>query len=600
MSKDIPSVLRVARRRLLDIAEYEMLTDFEWQSKMQRWSLHFRLNISDIDHPHIASTQDWYALVSASYPSGDIIICPAMNNGISVTFPHQTFNAENKDVPWRQGVVCVNTSMNKWGRKELTDEPTDDEDKLAWHIQRTVDWLKAAAADKLVQTGDPFELPCLPPTRRNEVIVFNEGTDTLSKWKQITQISGMAELKPIENEYYVIERFGKEQAELNYQWGKGITDKRSLPVTAIWVRLQDLPITYPYQLPRTWGELIEIASQQRIPLIQLLTEQLQKCKSNYPTFILLGFPVAANYGGEDHSLYWMALKMPELPSAKGYRNRNYINDHQLKSLFHVGSPLKWCLTQNWHKDQISTRGKLSKSLAESNIVMIGAGAIGSTLSELLIRLGADKITIVDRDILDIGNLCRHVLSMADVRHGKACRLAERLNNISPHVTAEYRGKTLQDVLQYESSLLSGADVIIDTTGDDQVIHLLSNTVDLINKRFISLSVGLEAKRLYCFGGKVNTLDDFATSFFAKHRSWLTKDKEQAASLTLPREGIGCWHPVFPARYDEILTLLTSIVKDIEIFTSEDTGMRLIVAERLFDEMGNMVGININRTDSDGI
>jgi len=594
MIKELPRALRAARRRLLDIPEYEMISDFEWLSKMQRWSLHFRLNLSGIVHANIPASQEWYALVDDRFPHGHIIICPATDNGINATFQHQMFNAPSKDGPWREGVICVNTSLNKWGRKELTNEPVDDEDKLGWHVQRTVDWLKAAATDSLVNPGEPFELPCLPPTKQQEIVIFCEGTEMLATWQQSAERSGIAQLKPVGDERYIIEAFGDKQGSVKYRWGKYIGDKTTSSVRGLWVRFNRVPTMYPYQLPQTWAELLDVADKQHIPLYELLVEQLKQCKSVHPTFILLGFPIPAIYGGADHSMYWMAVRMPELPPTKGFRNLRRVSDHQLKALFQRGAALKWCVSQNWHRDEISTRGKLSKAMSDAKLVIIGAGAVGSSLSEILVRLGMEHLTILDGETLTAGNLCRHTLSLTDIRYAKARRLADRLNSLSPHVKAEYRAETLQQVLQREPSIFTDSTLVIDTTGNDDVIYQLAANGTLEDKQVFSISLGLEANRLYCYGGVLQKDKYFAERFFSALQPWLLKDQQQASLEAMPREGIGCWHPVFPARYDDLLLLLNAVIREIERRIEELTALKFVVIEKQVDASGNFVGITLIR------
>ena len=46
--------------------------------------------------------------------------------------------------------------------------------------------------------------------------------------------------------------------------------------------------------------------------------------------------------------------------------------------------------------------------------------------------------------------------------------------------------------------------------------------------------------------------------------WLKKDLEENKGVELPREGIGCWHPLFPARLDIYSFLLQLLLKRLEL------------------------------------
>lgn len=46
------------------------------------------------------------------------------------------------------------------------------------------------------------------------------------------------------------------------------------------------------------------------------------------------------------------------------------------------------------------------------------------------------------------------------------------------------------------------------------------------------------------------------------RPWLQKDLEERGDEELPREGIGCWHPVFPATATDIDLMVSMALKTI--------------------------------------
>ena len=72
--------------------------------------------------------------------------------------------------------------------------------------------------------------------------------------------------------------------------------------------------------------------------------------------------------------------------------------------------------------------------------------------------------------------------------------------------------------------------------------------------------------------------------------WLQREREESSGIELPREGIGCWHPVFPARADDIWMMAGIAAKYIEssvvIGVAEPT---LTVFEQQF-ENGLFTGI----------
>ena len=62
------------------------------------------------------------------------------------------------------------------------------------------------------------------------------------------------------------------------------------------------------------------------------------------------------------------------------------------------------------------------------------------------------------------------------------------------------------------------------------------------------------------------------------------DREAWGNKELPWEGMGCWSPVFPARYDDVTLLATTAVKELAQAVNEDVwGERLVSYEQQFDQ-----------------
>src|SRR3954470_911138 len=78
-------------------------------------------------------------------------------------------------------------------------------------------------------------------------------------------------------------------------------------------------------------------------------------------------------------------------------------------------------------------------LAAARVLLIGCGALGTTIAEQLVRAGIGFLRIVDRDIVELTNLQRQVLfDEKDVQQGspKAVAAAERLRKVNSDVTIE--------------------------------------------------------------------------------------------------------------------------------------------------------------------
>ncbi|ELW9008161.1 ThiF family adenylyltransferase, partial [Campylobacter upsaliensis] len=74
-------------------------------------------------------------------------------------------------------------------------------------------------------------------------------------------------------------------------------------------------------------------------------------------------------------------------------------------------------------------------IENSHAVILGAGALGSAVSEMLVRAGIGKLTIIDRDYVEQSNLQRQQLYTeedAAKKLPKAIAAEKRLKEINSH------------------------------------------------------------------------------------------------------------------------------------------------------------------------
>jgi hypothetical protein len=202
------------------------------------------------------------------------------------------------------------------------------------------------------------------------------------------------------------------------------------------------------------------------------------------------------------------------------------------------------------------------------ICLLGAGAVGSVVAELLVRAGCYQLTVFDDDRLNAGNLVRHSLSLSDTLELKAQALARHLNSVSPHARVDYINSAFPPSDTQGLARLRVADVVLDCTGSDDTIQEMG-TFDWVGRKcFASLSIGARAKRLFVFGVRSETFP--ISDFRSRLDPWLMLEMEEmSVAPEFPREGVGCWHPVFPARADDIWLLAAAAVKALVPYLKQD-------------------------------
>lgn len=82
---------------------------------------------------------------------------------------------------------------------------------------------------------------------------------------------------------------------------------------------------------------------------------------------------------------------------------------------------------------------------DTHVLLIGAGSVGSTAAEMLVRSGVRRLTVVDFDTVEPANLSRTVYRAMDVGRPKTVALADRLTAIAPDLTLALIDTPLQEL-----------------------------------------------------------------------------------------------------------------------------------------------------------
>jgi adenylyltransferase/sulfurtransferase len=116
-----------------------------------------------------------------------------------------------------------------------------------------------------------------------------------------------------------------------------------------------------------------------------------------------------------------------------------------------------------------------RRLSAASAVLVGCGALGSVAAELLARAGVGRLTIIDRDYVELSNLQRQFLfdeqDAADALP-KAVAAERRLRRINSSIDVSGVVDDLRP--RNASELLAGADVILDGTDNFEARFLMND------------------------------------------------------------------------------------------------------------------------------
>ena len=178
-----------------------------------------------------------------------------------------------------------------------------------------------------------------------------------------------------------------------------------------------------------------------------------------------------------------------------------------------------------------------EALADTTVAIVGLGAVGSLLAEMLIRSGVGALTFVDGRVVRPGNCIRHVATPADVGRSKAEAVRDRivaaglLNEKQARKSLNPQTEMLTSAAAAEK-LFEDHDLVIDATGNGPATALVSTASRILDKPAITVCLQR--------GGAVARVDRFPLRDGETHHDPLPPAEHEAVL----REG-GCGDPVSP-------------------------------------------------------
>lgn len=559
----LPAPISIARRHLDQLDGITITGEFAWIPTEDAWSLTLNIQIEESDNKDVPLTTSWFLFVSPAYPLGIIKLRPATQGGIAVTFPHQDHNGAAKGVPFRRGGLCLEAPTGT-----ESSEPFDAIRRLAWHVRRAREWIQGAAQGTLRAAGDRFELPYWPNTRDDLTISFDEAVLANTRPSNL----GWLELASVNPRHLVCigTTDGRSRSLSASSFGSYVT--KGARQTGVWLRCPRIPIVTPWGAPETWAELRVALRGMGLDLETLFSFAARRKAHT----MLLGFPIPAVVGGPDTEMWWQALTLPDLRRAsKTPRAKR----RRIKALGSFAASdadkIQWIPTENVSRTRLGARSNFGERISNVSIAIVGAGALGSMLVDMLVRGGCERLHILDPQSLAMGNLVRHSLDMRSLGGSKASALATRANASMPYVTASSASALLSTSAVAARDELEQYDVIVDCTGSDFTLRALAQIVFRAPKLIVSASVGRHARRLFFFSTKSTNFpfDDFKRLI----APWLESETSTSDRVW---EGAGCWHPVSQARVDwlsiaaatsaRLLSEALSVAPELQVFEHEES------------------------------
>ena len=251
------------------------------------------------------------------------------------------------------------------------------------------------------------------------------------------------------------------------------------------------------------------------------------------------------------------------------------------------------------KEMFFGRGALCPILAGKHIALVGLGAIGSIVADVLTHSGIQYIGLWDGDIVEPGNICRSSYQLRDLGQSKVDAIKTKIQSINPFVNiseviphgywsydanfSNYVNGTFYGNVNYNNQeeavkQLDNFDLIIDCTGSNEMLHFLSYAASNID--IISMCITNHANDLLCI-----TNND--GNPFELRKAYLSRIEQDTKNFYI--EGEGCYSPTFLANNCDIASLVNLALRDLNLSMDKGTLMhstiysyseRGIIADRI--------------------
>ncbi|KQS49510.1 ThiF family adenylyltransferase [Sphingomonas sp. Leaf198] len=555
----IPHDLAAAIESLPEDPRFEILDGWVDRGKGV-WSFRFRAELSVTATVHMPEWTGWHVIATGAASDREFDIYPDADAGIVATFPHQNFNGEPPEGrPWRTGKPCLERPAAVFRREGWAGEPNEAGERLIWRIGRLFAWIDAAAQDRLLTDGDPLELPMYPTLDTSSVLGFRETAADIDWWVTPDQHWGFATIAEIPGARataVIADFMDPHRRSIRRVPWSGAIPFVEKAVDAVWLTLPGLVVFAPWRTAATWRELSELCDGVSIDLASILADagarlrRTQRRKHATPVLLLIGFPLEAEIGGPTERFHWIAVKNLRLCTRDdvrmGFSGSPEARRAWDRELATSNRRLEWQRTANWAPDQLRKRGEAEDGVRAKSVLVIGCGTLGAAVAENLLRMGVTRMGLLDHDTIHVGNLSRHLLTMSDAGRGKAERMAVRLNLAAPDANVVAMPFSFPPAKAADADRLKEWDVIVDCTASDAVLHDMASFPWGTERIFVSLAMTWQAEGLFAYTASetgfpaIDAMERYAAVS-------PTPEIERVGEM----EGIGCWHPVFPATADDV-------------------------------------------------
>ena len=366
-------------------------------------------------------------------------------------FAHTRFKGE-PHVQWGNSICLHQAPEAEW-------QPSDG---MYGFCDRMHDWFAAAGAGQL----DPDDAPLHPP-------VIYSGTDlcVVAQVDAPAITSGVPWLGRANMQAVGERRLDLVGWTALSEWEHNPARETSDAFALV------LPRALPLEFPTKVWELTKALRNAGADLAFLLPALRLTALSTLPgrpALMVIGAPMRRRAAGEplrQHLTAWrLDGKQVDLLRAYALKGGELEVDAVVEWM--VGASVEWCRVLEDRPEIVNRRDERSPAswVRGRRVLLLGCGALGSSVAELLVRAGAASLTLVDNGLVKPGILVRQRYADPDIGNLKSYSLQDRLRTLGLgcEVAARYADLAKEAALKGEEEF----DLVVDATASRSVAHRL--------------------------------------------------------------------------------------------------------------------------------
>lgn len=390
-------------------------------------------------------------------------------------FLHKRF-AGTPHVQWGSYVCLYQSIESEW-------MPADG---MYGFFERVDEWLAAAGAGRLDPEDGPLHPPVAYSVASTKVVVDADTPDTEDQlWV------GRADLVTK----------GPQRRDLVAWVSLADWDSVEVHGTPAMAILLNSPL--PSEYPKSVNDLLKSVEQAGVSfglIFSTLRLVAALVPAGEPGYLVLGAPMRRKAAGEplcQHLTVW-EIEADALNRVRAYAQA--IDDEAERrrevAEWMVAAKVGWCTVLENRPEIVNRRDRdaTAEALTGKHVVLLGCGALGSAVAEMVVRAGAARLRLLDNSIVRPGLLVRQRYGDDDIARAKAAALKRRLDGLGLGCEIDIDTSNLKDGVLARLEGLE-PDLVIDATASRRVAHRLEAELDdgALLCPLISMSVSAAAE-----------------------------------------------------------------------------------------------------------